>query len=173
MRENSYTAVIVEMTVRALWEVQNTMDCIPDESWDRQYGGIPIWRYLYHALHRLDQWFVNPGDPGFIEPPIHRPGLDDLRAPAAARLTRRETEAYFSTIKARLALYLTSLHDEDLLQRPENCSWTRFTLILAHYRQLHLHLGMLMGFVVAGTRLCPKTMGLGRGFPKGRYDPYE
>lgn len=173
MRENSYTAVIVEMTVRALWEVQNTMDCIPDESWDRQYGGIPIWRYLYHALHRLDQWFVNPGDPGFIEPPIHRPGLDDLRAPAAARLTRRETEAYFSTIKARLALYLTSLHDEDLLQRPENCSWTRFTLILAQYRQLHLHLGMLMGFVVAETGLCPKTMGLGRGFPKGRYDPYE
>ena len=30
MRENSYTAVIVEMTVRALWETQNTIDCIPD-----------------------------------------------------------------------------------------------------------------------------------------------
>ena len=81
MRENSYTAVIVEMTVRALWETQNTIDCIPDELWDKLYGGAPLWQYLYHTLHKLDQWFIDPGDPGFIEPPIHTPGLDALDAP--------------------------------------------------------------------------------------------
>ena len=31
LRETSYHAVIAEMTVRALWEMQNVMDCIPDE----------------------------------------------------------------------------------------------------------------------------------------------
>ena len=34
MRETSYHAVIAEMTVRALWELQNLLDCIPDALWD-------------------------------------------------------------------------------------------------------------------------------------------
>ena len=173
MRESSYTAVIVEMTVRALWETQNAMDCIPDEIWDKSYGGAPLWQYLYHTLHKLDQWFVNPADPGFVEPPIHAPHLDELGVCPAVRLSRRQMEEYFTTIKARLSLYLTSLHDEDLLQRPEGCRWTRFTLILAKYRRLHLNLGLLMGLVLAETGLCPKTLGLEREFPKPPYDPYE
>ena len=32
MRETSYHAVIAEMTVRALWELQNLLDCIPDDN---------------------------------------------------------------------------------------------------------------------------------------------
>ena len=55
MRETSYHAVIGEMTVRALWEMQNVMDCIPDELWDHCYGGAPLWQHLYHTLHHLDQ----------------------------------------------------------------------------------------------------------------------
>ena len=39
MRETSYHAVITEMTVRALWETQNVLDCIPDELWDTPYSG--------------------------------------------------------------------------------------------------------------------------------------
>ena len=132
MRETSYHAVIAEMTVRSLWETQNVMDCIPDELWQRLYGGAPLWQHLYHALHSLDQWF-----------------------------------------KAKLSMYLTSLHDEDLLQRPENCEWTRFTLILSQYRHLHTHLGMLMGFIVAETGLCPRTLEVGEPFPQPPYDPYR
>ena len=133
MRETSYHAVIAEMTVRSLWETQNVMDCIPDELWQRLYGGAPLWQHLYHALHSLDQWFI----------------------------------------KAKLSMYLTSLHDEDLLQRPENCEWTRFTLILSQYRHLHTHLGMLMGFIVAETGLCPRTLEVGEPFPQPPYDPYR
>ena len=40
MRETSYHAVIAEMTVRALWELQNLLDCIPDALWDRCYGAV-------------------------------------------------------------------------------------------------------------------------------------
>ena len=82
-------------------------------------------------------------------------------------------DEYFYTIKAKLSMYLTSLHDEDLLQRPENCEWTRFTLILSQYRHLHTHLGMLMGFIVAETGLCPRTLEVGGPFPQPPYDPYR
>ena len=156
MRESSYHAILTEMTVRALWETQNVIDCIPDEIWDKPYGGAPLWQYLYHTLHGLDQWFLNPRDQDFVEPPIHTPRLQDLAIYPATRLTRRQINEYFHTIKAKLSLYLTALHDEDLLQRPEGCEWTRMTLILAQYRHLHLHVGMLMGFVLAETGLCPR-----------------
>ena len=63
MRETSYHAVIAEMTVRALWELQNLLDCIPDALWDRCYGGAPLWQHVYHTLHELDQWFINRGTP--------------------------------------------------------------------------------------------------------------
>ena len=118
MRETSYHAVIAEMTVRALWEMQNVMDCIPDELWDTCYGGAPLWQHVYHTLHHLDQWFINPRDNDFVEPPVHTPHLQELSIYPAAHLSRHDTDDYFYTIKAKLSIYLTSLHDEDLLQRP-------------------------------------------------------
>ena len=173
MRETSYHAVIAEMTVRALWELQNLLDCIPDALWDRCYGGAPLWQHVYHTLHELDQWFINPRDTDFVEPPIHTPHLQELHIYPAVRLDRGAVDGYFYTIKAKLSIYLTSLHDEDLLQRPDNCEWTRFTLILNQYRHWHMHLGMIMGFVQAGTGLCPRTLPLEEPIPRGPYDPYQ
>ena len=108
-----------------------------------------------------------------MEPPIHTPDLQDLDIYPASHLDRGQIDDYFYTIKAKLSLYLTSLHDEDLLQRPENCEWTRFTLILSQYRHLHLHLGMIMGFIVAEIGLCPRTLEPGDEFPRRPYDPYR
>ena len=93
MRETSYHAVIAEMTVRSLWETQNVMDCIPDELWQRLYGGAPLWQHLYHALHSLDQWFINPKATDFVEPPIHTPHLQDLAIYPSAFATRNGNAA--------------------------------------------------------------------------------
>ena len=45
MRETSYHAVIAEMTVRALWELQNLLDCIPDALFHFSYQ-----RYLENQI---------------------------------------------------------------------------------------------------------------------------
>ena len=50
MRETSYHVVITEMTVRALWETQNVLDCIPDALWDIQFGGAPVRLVTYTHL---------------------------------------------------------------------------------------------------------------------------
>ena len=94
MRETSYHAVIAEMTVRSLWETQNVMDCIPDELWQRLYGGAPLWQHLYHALHSLDQWFINPKATDFVEPPIHTPHLQDLAIYPSACVDRAQMDEY-------------------------------------------------------------------------------
>ena len=53
MRETSYHAVIAEMTVRALWELQNLLDCIPDVLWDRCYGmcNRQCWQWELVSAH--------------------------------------------------------------------------------------------------------------------------
>lgn len=172
MKETSYNAIIGEMTVRALWEAQNVIDCIPDSIWEKQYQGAPLWQHVYHMLHRLDQWFINPRAQDYVEPPIHIPALDDLGACPPVLVSRREINEYFYSIKSKLSMYLTTLHDEDLLQRPAGCEWTRFTLILAQFRHLHMHMGTIMGFIIAETGLCPRVIELENEIPKGPYHPY-
>ena len=45
--------------MRALWEMQNVMDCIPDELWDHCYGGAPLWRAAdLYALHSYAVTFL-------------------------------------------------------------------------------------------------------------------
>lgn len=125
-----------------------------------------LWQHVYHTLHELDQWFINPRDTDFVEPPIHTPHLQELHIYPAVRLDRPAIDDYFYTIKAKLSIYLTSLHDEDLLQRPDNCEWTRFTLILSQYRHLYRHMGMVMGFIEADDPAsAPRTLEVGETRP--------
>ena len=53
--------------------------------------------------------------------------------------------------------YTGRLEDEELLLRPEECKYTRFTLILAQHRHLHTHMGMIMGFITAETGMWPRV----------------
>ena len=173
MRETSYHAVIAEMTVRALWENCKPAGLHPLTLWDRCYGGA----------HRCGDTSVTPcmswtsgsstrGTPTLSSRPS-TPRLQELHIYPAVRLDRRAVDDYFYTIKSKLSIYLTSLHDEDLLQRPDNCEWTRFTLILSQYRHLYRHMGMVMGFIEAETGLCPRTLEVGEDPPAAPYDPYQ
>ena len=42
----------------------------------RSLYGQPMWKHVYHMLHSLDQWFINPMK--YDEPSFHRPGLNSL-----------------------------------------------------------------------------------------------
>ena len=60
MDQQSLSAVIRDQTERALWEVKNVIDCVPDALWDRLCCDVPLWQHIYHMLHSLDLWLVNP-----------------------------------------------------------------------------------------------------------------
>ncbi|WP_346026705.1 GNAT family N-acetyltransferase [Beduinella massiliensis] len=161
-----------EQTRRALWEVQNVLCCIPDALWEKTYCDQPLWKHAYHMLHSLDRWLENPCDGGFVEPPFHKPGLNDLDAPVRGAISRTQLEAYRAQVCRKSEDYLASLTDEILSERPTGCGHTRFTLILAQHRHLHTHMGMLMGFIVAETGLWPRVLGLEGEFPRGDFDRY-
>ena len=54
MEEILLVNIITEQTTRALWEVKNIIDCVPDELWNKEYCEMPCWKHIYHMLHSLE-----------------------------------------------------------------------------------------------------------------------
>ena len=112
MEQSALTAVIKDQSRRAFWEVKNVIDCIPDGLWEREYCCAPLWKHVYHMLHSLDLWMINPRDKEFSEPEFHEKDLNDLDAVSRKTLSRKELEAYFFGIERKLARYLEELTDQ-------------------------------------------------------------
>lgn len=126
MNQSTLTSIIREQTDRALWEVRNVIDCVPDTLWEKPYCASPCWQHIYHTLHSLDLWYINPRERHYQEPAIHAAHLNNLD----------------------------------------------ISPILAQFRHLHSHMGMLMGFLIADTGLWPRVLGLECPIPTGEYDKY-
>lgn len=172
MAQHSLAKIIEDQTVRALWEVKNIIDCVPDQLWDREYCKMPCWKHIYHMLHSLDLWLMNPRDKKFREPSIHEKDLNNLDVVSKRILSRAEINQYFMDVNSKTKTYISQLMDDQLLEYPSNCEYNRFTLILAQYRHLHSHMGMIMGFIIDDTGLWPRVLGLENPFPVGEYDKY-
>lgn len=172
MEQKILTTIISEQTERAFWEIKNVIDCVPDPLWDKPYCQAPCWQHIYHMLHSLDLWYINPMDDAYQEPDIHVSGLNNLDVSPARTLSRTEINGYYIDITKKLRAYLSELTDSQLLLYPANCPYNKFTLILAQFRHLHSHMGMLMGFIIADTGLWPAVLGLEKPIPEGTYDKY-
>lgn len=171
-KEIALTEMIAEQTNRALWEVKNVIDCVTDELWNKEYCKMPCWKHIYHMLHSLDLWFINPRDKEYTEPEIHEKDLNNLDAVSVKRLTREEINDYFYEISRKITYYLLKLTDDELTDKAMGCEYSRLTLILAQFRHLHTHMGMVMGFITADTGLWPRVLGLENAVPKGGYSKY-
>ena len=99
---------------------------------------------IYHMLHSLDLWYMNPRDKNFHEPVIHEKDLNNLDVVSQKVLSRKEIEQYFTCIEKKIQMYLSGLIDAQLLEYPPECEYCKFTLILAQMRHLHSHMGMIM-----------------------------
>lgn len=162
---NSQVSIIYDQTVRALWEVKNVIDCVPDELWNKLYCEMPLWKHIYHMLHSLDLWFINPRDINYAEPEFHIKDLNNLDVITEKTLTNLEITNYYNQISDKIKNYLSSLNDKELSEYPENCEYSRFTLILAQFRHLHTHMGMIMGFIIDDTGMWPRVLGLENPMP--------
>jgi len=170
MNEINYTKVIKDQTKRALWSINNVMDCVPDKYWDKKYCEMPLWKHIYHTLHSLDMWYINPRR--YTDPSFHIKDLNNLDVETDKLLSRIELKQYYQLIENKINQYLEWLTDDVLLTKPENCEWTRFALIIAQQRHLHSHMGVLMGFIIAETGLWSRVIGLEGDIPTADYSLY-
>ncbi len=161
---------IKDQTARTLWSLNNVIDAIPDSYWEKLYCDMPVWKHVYHTLHSLDMWYINPLV--YEEPSFHKEGLNDLDAVTEGFLSRALLKEYYIDVHKKIFAYLDGLDDEKLLERPDKCPYTRFHLIMAQHRHLDMHIGMLMGYVIAGKDLWPRILGLQSEFPEDEYSLY-
>jgi hypothetical protein len=166
----SYAEIIKDQGERALWSVNNVIECIPDGMWDKLYCEMPLWKHVYHMLFSLDTWYINPRK--YQMPPFHEKDLNNLDVPTDKRLSRELLRKFFLTVEEKIKEYNNSLTDDILLEKPENCEWTRFALIMGQHRHLHSHMGMIMGFIIAETGLWPRVVGMEGEIPKGEYTKF-
>lgn len=167
MKQETFIDIIKELTERMQWEVSNIIDCISDDLWYKCYCDMPLYKHVYHMLHSLDVWFINPRDDSYIEPDFHQQDLNNLDVISNVEISKEDLKEYHKRICDKIRNYLKGLEDKELYVNPENCEYTRFTLILAQYRHLHTHLGIIMGFMIADTGRWPRVLGLENEIPLG------
>lgn len=119
--------------------------------------GSPAWRYVYHTIHSADKWFFNPFV--YSEPGFHEDGMDNPDNPCSVELSDRQLLEYLYAVRDKTLRYIDSLTDEMLGEKPENCPYTRFDLVLRQFRHISLHTGMLNGLTVERTGRFPVFVG--------------
>ncbi len=98
--------------------------------------------------------------------------LNNLKVPPTRAPSRAVLEDYCEAVSAKITKYTESLTDGMLAETPENCEFSRFTLILGQFRHLHTHMGMLMGFQIAGRSEWPFVLGLTRDEPESGFGTF-
>lgn len=165
-----FIGAIKDQTLRTLWSLNNVIDSIPDSYWEKEYYEMPLWKHVYHTLHSLDKWYINPLV--YDEPAFHSENLNDLDVKTDGFLSRELIKQYYIQIKDKILSYLDGINDDKLLETPEKCPYTRFHLILAQHRHLDMHIGMIMGYIIGGEGLWPRVLGLQTDIPEGEYTKY-
>ena len=59
MKQEALTDIIADQTERALWEVKNVIACVPDEYWNKEYCGMPLWKHIV-TVQSLHSYCQNP-----------------------------------------------------------------------------------------------------------------
>ncbi|MFT8887578.1 MAG: hypothetical protein ABF904_02020 [Ethanoligenens sp.] len=129
---------------------------------------MPIWKHVYHLLHSLDRWFINPTQ--FVEPDFHEPGLNSLDITSDHALTKEQLRRYHAAICLKIVDYLDTLTDDALTQKPEGCPYTRMALILGQYRHLYAHLGNINAVTIMRTGKWPRVVCLDGDLTQGLYE---
>lgn len=66
--------VITEQTRTLFGNIQETFDAISNDQKNKLIIDAPLWKHIYHMLHSLDQWFINPYL--YDNPDFHEYGID-------------------------------------------------------------------------------------------------
>ena len=158
--EKKLVNIITEQTDILFDNILITLDIITEEQVDKLFSDMPLWKHLYHMLHSIDQWFINPNK--YNNPDFHIAEMNSLYTKSENKLSLKELKNYYALIKAKTYKYLEQLNDEDLGKEPQACKFSRLALILAQYRHLAYHIGSIHSFMLYETGKWPKFIGISK-----------
>ena len=133
------------------------------------FDGVNGSRYIFHNLHSMDRFFINPvtyvyeGEKFF--------GIsENFSVISSARegyvedtsivIPREKLLAYFDFVKNKIEKYFDELTAKELLQKPEDCEYTRLELILGQFRHQMWHVGLSSAITFEGKKIWNEFTGL-------------
>ena len=158
--ENSLKQILKEQSLILFQNINATLEHI-DDRWLTTTGfkWLP-WKQLYHVIHSLDQWFINPYV--YTHPEFHTPGLNSLADTNYDKhLSKEELQTYYEKVRQKVTTYLDSIDVTSLIEKPDNCQFTRFALILGQIRHTSYHIGFLHCCMYRDYEKLPVFKGLG------------
>lgn len=108
-------------------------------------------RYIFHYLHSLDRFFINPIDyvyegEKFFGIPEDLSVIDPKRAgyekDTSIVIPRQQLLDYLEYVKNKINAYFENLNSDELLEKPEGCEYSRLELILGQFRHIMWHVGL-------------------------------
>lgn len=129
----------------------NISDQLDTANLEYEYNNLNNSRYIFHYLHSLDKFFIDPTK--YVYDETKALGIPENLSVIAEKkagyevaegfvIPREKLHMYFESIKRKIYCYLNEMDDIKLLEKPENYSYTRFELILGQYRHVMWHVGL-------------------------------
>jgi len=122
--------------------------------------GAPAWRYAYHVIHSCDKWFIDPFD--YTDPDFQPKDFDKPDTPSELVISDKDILAYLDKVIVKINDYLDGLDDSQLLEKPKDCPYTRFELVLGQFRHMNTHIGLINGQTVERTNRFPVVLGMNK-----------
>lgn len=132
----------------------NVRDQIEMADLETVFDGENHSRYVFHYLHSLDRFFINPCDYVYegeklFGIPEGLSAIDPSRegyinAPSIV-ISKKQLLDYLDYVHKKIDAYFETLTAAQLLETPEGCEYSRLELILAQFRHLMWHVGLSSG----------------------------
>lgn len=87
---------------------------------------MALYKHIYHMLHSLDLWFINPNDKSFQQPCIHIPNLNNLDVKTDRYISKTEIKEYYDAIKNKIQILWTILGSLRSLQIANTANLNRY-----------------------------------------------
>lgn len=152
--------IVKRQSEKLFRNIEFILDFSDDQLLQRPIASWPLWRQLYHLLHSLDQWFINPY--AYVEPSVDAHAIKSLDTEIDSQPTSLESlYDYFKSIEHKIAEYLSELSSESLLEHPIGSPLSRLDLILGEFRHVMYHVGMIHGYILMESGEIPDYVGQG------------
>ena len=126
-------------------------------------------RYIFHYLHSLDRYFINPCDYVYegeklFGIPENMSVIDPARKgyvnDPSAVIPKNQLLGYLEYVHKKIDVYFETLTASQLLEAPEGCEYSRLELILAQFRHLMWHVGLSSAITFGAKHEWNKFTGL-------------
>ena len=115
---NKLVSIVKTQSEQLFKNIEFLFDYVDDQLLKKRLCKWPLWRQIYHMLHSMDQWFINP-----FSYADHRKDGFDIAALNTdydiAPLRKDELVEYFQATKSKICDYLYNLDDLSLSGYPE------------------------------------------------------